>query len=395
MTTAEAHLSTIATPAATRAMPALFTGAVLLNAAMATTSAVSTIVTADRIGPAWAAVPNTAAIVGTGAGALLLTRVMTRRGRRAGLLLGYLAATAGAAVATLAVFAGNVAGLVAGMALLGLGNAAAQLSRYAAADLYPAGRRGAAISTLVWAGTVGAVGGPLLLDPAGRVATGLGWTAPVGTFLFALIATALAVVAARGAPAGAAARVRSDVRLRVLLATPAARPALATMVAAQAVMVAVMTATPLDMHLHGDGLGAVGAILSAHTLGMFLFSPVTGRLIDRFGSRPVMLAGLGTLTAAVAFTVADTGSGQLSRAVAMFLLGYGWNLCFIGGSGRLALGLPASERARVEGAVDAAIWGVAAVASFASTGLLGLGGYGALAALALPLVLVPAILLRR
>ncbi|MCO5969572.1 MFS transporter [Actinoallomurus soli] len=375
-----------------RSMAALFCGAALMNAAMAMTSAVATIVAGDTLGAAWGAVPNSAGVVGTGVGALVLTWLAGRRGRRAGLVLGYAAAALGAGLAVVAVAVGDVAALIAGMLLLGLGNAGAQLSRYAAADLYPAHRRGFALGLLVWAGTVGAVGGPLLLDPAGAAAHRLGAAAMTGPFLAAAVAGTVAAVAALGAPAGRVRVAASPLPLRDLVRAPAARSALSVMVTAQVVMVAVMTAAPVDMHMHGHGLGAVGVILSTHTLGMFAVSPLTGRLVDRVGARPVMLAGLLSLAvAALLAAVAPEGEMAL-RAGALFLLGYGWNLCFVGGSGLLARDLPAAQRARVEGAVDAAVWGIAAAASLASTLLLSAGGYPALAALSCVLLAVPLVL---
>jgi MFS family permease len=413
------------TPAATpigrtRTMGALFTAAALMTAAMSVASAAGSIVAADRLGAAWGGVPATAGIVGTGIGSLLLTRAMRRRGRRSALAYGYLAAVAGATLAVNAVLTGDVAGLTAGMLLLGLGNAAAQLSRYAAADLYPPQRRATAISTVVWAGAVGAVGGPLLLGPSGGAATGLDWSPLAGPFLLAAATTAIAVLAVTVIPVGASApaaelarrpvegpiqargggRVEvpaegaaegsakgAAVPIRELIRTPTARSALAVMATAQVVMVAVMTAAPVHLHQHGEGLGSVGALLAGHTLGMFALSPVTGRLVDRYGARPVMLAGLGTLLLAtgLAAVAADVPA---PRAIALTLLGYGWNLCFVGGSGRLARDLPAAERTRVEGGVDAAVWGVAAVAGLTSTAVLSAGGYGLLAGAAAVIVLL-------
>ena len=58
-------------------------------------------------------------------------------------------------------------------------------------------------------------------------------------------------------------------------------------------MVLIMTMTPLHMTEHGHGLGAVGLVISGHTFGMFGLSPISGRLTDRFGSVPVIFAGLG------------------------------------------------------------------------------------------------------
>ncbi|MCO5994631.1 MFS transporter [Actinoallomurus rhizosphaericola] len=375
-----------------RSMAALFCGAALMNAAMAMTSAVATIVAGDALGAAWGAVPNSAGVVGTGVGALVLTWLAGRRGRRAGLVLGYAAAALGAGLTVVAVAVGDVPALIAGMLMLGLGNAGAQLSRYAAADLYPAHRRGFALGLLVWAGTVGAVGGPLLLDPAGAAAHRLGAAAMTGPFLAAAVAGTVAAVAALGAPAGRVRVAASPLPLRDLVRTPAARSALSVMVTAQVVMVAVMTAAPMDMHMRGHGLGAVGVILSTHTLGMFALSPLTGRLVDRAGARPVMLAGLLSLAVAALLAAAAPEGEMALRAGALFLLGYGWNLCFVSGSGLLARDLPAAERARVEGAVDAAVWGIAAVASLASTLLLSVGGYPALAALSCVLLAVPLVL---
>jgi MFS family permease len=377
-------------------MPALFAGVALLNAAMAASSAVSTIVASDQIGPQWSALPNTAGIVGTGLGALALSRMMTRWGRRAGLVLGYLAAVVGASVAAFAVAGDAPALLSCGMLLIGLGNAGAQLSRYVATELYPPQRHGFALGAVVWAGTLGAVGGPLLLNPSARLASTSGWVALTGPFILALAAAGIAALAAIGAPAGRSRAVaptgRSDAAdegpageratgerasVRDLMRTPAARAALAVMATAQLAMVVVMTAMPLDMHQHGHGLGTVGAALSAHTLGMFALSPVTGRLLDRLGSQPVMLGGLFTL--AVAAALAAAADEPAPRTAGLFLLGYGWNLCFIGGSGRLTRGLAASERLGVEGAVDASVWTVAAAGSLASTAMLSHGGFPLLA----------------
>ncbi|MEV5540332.1 MFS transporter [Saccharopolyspora shandongensis] len=378
-----------------RATRALCAGTVVMNAAMGIASAVSTIVAGDQLGTTWAAVPNTAGVIGTGLGALLLSRGMNRWGRRVGLLLGYGLAAAGGLAAALAAIHRDAVGLCVGLLLLGIGNAGAQLSRYAAAEMYPSHRRGQAIGVVVWAATLGAVGGPLLIAPTAALGGSLGWPGPVCAFLAAAACCALGVVAGFGAPAGAGVRDGvPGVRPGRLLRVPAARSALLVMACAQVVMVGIMTAAPLDMHHHGAGLGVVGAVLSAHTLGMFVLSPVTGRLVDRFGARPVMASGLATLVLSSA--VAAFGEGDPLRMAALFLLGYGWNLCFVGGSGQITRQLPAADRMQIEGAVDAAVWGAAAVASLASTAILAAGGFAALGVVGGVLAVLPlALLVRR
>src|SRR6266566_6148434 len=95
-------------PGRRRAMAALFAGAALMNAAMAAASVAATIAAADVLGAMWGAIPNTAGIAGTGIGALAATRVMNRRGPRAGLVLGYAAAAAGGIIAVASVGAKHV-----------------------------------------------------------------------------------------------------------------------------------------------------------------------------------------------------------------------------------------------------------------------------------------------
>jgi MFS family permease len=372
-----------------RPMGAIVVAAALMNSAMSVGSGVGTIVAADRLGLAWGGVAATAGIVGTGLGALALTRLTARRGRGRALAVGYLVGAVGAVVATGGAATDDVAALLIGMLLLGVGNGAAQLSRYAAAELHAEDRRGRAIGAVVWAGAVGAVGGPLLLGATGSLAGRFGWVPAAGPFLLAVAVSTVAAVVSRWLPPGSKAVTATPAPLWTLLRRPAVRSAFAVLATAQVVMVAVMTAAPVEMHHHGQGLGAVGLVLSAHTLGMFALSPLTGRLVDRLGARPVLVAGLAAL--AVATGAASAGPADTAfRAAALSLLGYGWNLCFVGGSTALAETVPVAERARVEGAVDAAVWGLAAVAGLLSTVVLALGGYAVLTAAAGLLVLVPA-----
>ena len=106
-------------------------------------------------------------------------------------------------------------------------------------------------------------------------------------------------------------------------------------------------------------------MISAHTLGMFAFSPLSGRLTDRFGANAMILAGFSVLAVAgvLAAVIPDSGAGL---AIPMFLLGVGWNLGFVAGSSLLASEAPLGDRARLQGASDALVWATAAAASFSS-----------------------------
>jgi MFS family permease len=123
---------------------------------------------------AWSGIPAAAVVLGAASGAALLSRFMASNGRRNGLTLGYLIAILGAVAAAGGVIAGSFPLFLIGTVLIGFGNSANQLSRYAAADLYDPGRRASALSLVVWGATVGAVLGPNLVAPAGTVAAAAG-----------------------------------------------------------------------------------------------------------------------------------------------------------------------------------------------------------------------------
>jgi hypothetical protein len=362
--------------------------AAAMSAAMATATAAATLVFGDRLGMAWAGVPAMFGIVGTAAGSVGVARLVSAWGPRLGLGGGYLLGAAGIALAAIVTLGGVGAlgaaiAVAVGMLLLGAGNAAAQLSRYVAAERHAPDRRGSAIALVVWITTVGAVGGPLLLGPATRIAA-------EGAFVLAACCAGLAAIVV--------ATVRGSDRPKPVATTPArlftapiTRRAFAAMATAQVVMVAVMTATPMALHAHGSSTMTIGAVLSAHTLGMFGASPVTGLLVDRWGPLKVVWAGFAVLALASAGTTLSAGGSQ---AIALFLLGLGWNLCFIAGSGVLAAGLPAAGKLRVEAKVEAAVWTMAAVAALLSTVLLSAGGAVMLAVVATVLVAIATLVVR-
>jgi MFS family permease len=134
--------------------------------------------------PATAGLPLAMLVLGSGIGAVAVTHIMSGRGRRAGLSVAYLAGGAGAGLVVAAVAWGSWPLLLAGCGLLGGGNAAVMLARYAAADL--SSRRARSISAVVAAASVGAVAGPNLLGSAGVLAGAVGLPAPTGLFLLAI-----------------------------------------------------------------------------------------------------------------------------------------------------------------------------------------------------------------
>ena len=156
-------------------------------------------------------------------------------------------------------------------------------------------------------------------------------------------------------------------------------------------MILIMTMTPYHLHEHGHGLGTVGFVISAHAFGMFAFSPLSGRLTDRYGAEPMVTAGFAVLALAgvLAAVTPDTGGNAL--AIPLFLLGIGWNLNFVSGSSLLASEATAGSGARLQGASDAVVWTAAAVASASSGFVVVAVGYAFLAVIGAGLAVVLAV----
>jgi MFS family permease len=391
-----------------RALWTLVAGVALGSTGHIAAVTVATIVAEDLTGTTgWTGAPGATVVTGAAIGSTILSAVMARRGRRQGLVLGYLVGVLGAAVATLAVVSRSFPLLLVGTLLIGFGNTANHLSRYAAADMARPSQRAAAIGTVVWGATVGAVVGPNLVSWAGGFAGAIGLPVLAGAYLIPMVfvtaAGLLSFVLLRPDPFELADRTEEpDVgataaSLGDILRRPAVLVSIVTLVAGQFVMVLIMTFTPLHMTSHGHGLAMVGFVMSAHTFGMYALSPISGRLTSRIGTVPVILLGSGILAVAASMSAAAPPDGGAILFVALFLLGFGWNLGFVAGSAMLSGGVTGAERTRLQGVIDAFVWSTGAAASVSSGLIVNAAGYAALGITGLGVValLVAMVMARR
>ncbi|MFW5933720.1 MAG: MFS transporter, partial [Actinomycetota bacterium] len=144
-------------------------------------------------------VPPTAMTIGAAAAALVIARIAVSAGRRPGLVTGYLVGAAGAALAVAAALIGSFALHVVASLCFGWATAANLQARYAATDLATDDRRASALSTVVWATTLGAVLGPNLTGVGSEVAAWLGLPDLAGPYVFSFVSfTSAALVQAVG-----------------------------------------------------------------------------------------------------------------------------------------------------------------------------------------------------
>jgi MFS family permease len=381
----------------------LFVNQSLVSAGFIATATVSAIIGAELSGsPTWAGVPGAVQQLGAAFAALGISAGMARAGRRWGLALGLVTGALGAGVAAKAVIDGSFALFLGGLALMGVALASMQLGRFAAAEVHPTESRGRAISYVVIGGAIGSVLGPQLVGPSSRWAHQAGINELTGPYLTAMIIYSLAALVItiflRPDPREIGAKITEmDTETAVqsgptrtvsqIFRTPGAFVAVSAMVIGQVVMVMLMGITSLYMKNHQHPLTNISLVISAHTFGMFAFSIVSGRLTDRWGRGAVIMTGAGFLV--VACILAPLSTNMLPLAIALLLLGIGWNFCYVGGSTLLSDQLSPAERPKTQGTNDLLLGLVTATASFSSGLMYASIGYNAMGVIGASIALIP------
>ena len=295
----------------------------------------------------------------------------------------------GATLASFFVGQHSFRGFVVGLVLMGAANSALQLARFMAGEVHRIEQRGRAISTVILGGTVGAVLGPTLVAPMSALATSFGAPPLAGPYaasaLFFSTGAILVVTLLWPDPMDLARTIQqaSSVpeapprAVALILADPGVRIAGLTMAIAQVVMVMLMVITSLHMSHHHHALSSIAAVMSSHVFGMYAFSVVSGRIADRWGRGP--LIGAGALVLVVACLLATVSNEVTPLALALFLLGLGWNFCYVGGSTLLSDCLSQSERARIQSINDFVLTSLAGTGSALSGLVFSSVGYAVMA----------------
>ena len=381
----------------------LFLAMSLGSAGFLVAATVNPIVGAEISGnPAWAGLPAAMFTLGTALSAFLLGFAMERFGRRLGMLMGLGVGLFGTVIAAAAIGVFSFPIFLAGMAFSGAARAALQLGRFAAAEVHPPEERGRAISYVVIGGTVGAVLGPWLAGPMSQWANEAGYNKMIGPYVASFVLIALAAVAvfillrpdprelgrdvARlyPEPNVNGGQVRTFLQI---LRIPAAAVAVVAMVFSQAVMVMLMGITALYMKDNQHELVAISVVISAHTFGMYAFSIFSGQLADRWGRGQVILVGGAGLV--LACILAPLSTALVALSLSLFLLGLGWNFCYVGGSSLLADQLNHLERSKIQGTNDLLVGLATALGSFISGLIFAAMGYGMVGIIGALLALIP------
>jgi len=394
-----------------RTVGVLAAGQVLGGVAVAGSIAAGSLLAASLAGSdAAAGLAQTFGVVGAAVMALPLARLALTRGRRAALSTGYGLGALGSALVILAAIHRNLPLLYLGCGFVGVATAAGFQARYAATDLALPNHRARALAWVVWAGTIGAIVGPNLLNASGILGLTLGLPQLSGPYVVAgvtlLLATLVLIIFLRPDPYLESMKRRRSQgdnsprpQLRAGLAhltqRPAAQLGIAVIAIGHVVMVMVMVMTPVHMAHVDVTLQLIGLVISVHVAGMYALSPLVGWAADRFGHRHV--AGWGVVILAVSCVVAGFAPADnvLILGIGLFLLGLGWSFTLISGSAMVTDATHVSERPAVQGLSDLAMNVAGAIGGAAAGLIVWAFGYTVLCFLGLVPLIVLGIVLRR
>jgi MFS family permease len=291
-------------PEQRRTLAVLLLAQVLSGAGLAAGITVGALIAEQMLGSSrFSGLPTVFFTIGSAVAAVGLGRLSQRLGRRAGLSAGYLTGALGSVGMVVATAIGSIGVLFASLLVYGAGAATNLQARYEGADLAAPSQRGRAVSIVLMATAVGAILVPNLVRATGVLATEVGVPALAGPFLLAGVAYLAGGLVLwlllRPDPIPLARRIAAAESPRggeygLEPATLTARPSrrrwswavasgVGIMTLTQLIMVAIMTITPIHIEHHRHAIGITGIVIGAHVAGMFLPSPFSGWLVDRFG----------------------------------------------------------------------------------------------------------------
>lgn len=328
--------------------------------------------------------------------------LMDRIGRRNSIAFGLVIGVVGNFLVLIAIQSASFILMMVGLLLMGITNAAVTLGRFAAAEVNTPDQRGRAISAVVLGGVIGTILARVLAVPVGNFAVSIGMDELAGAYITTLVLFAMASILVfaslrpdprdvgrelaklypEAMPHGGVSRP-----ILQILREPAAITAVTAMVLGQLVMVAIMVVTSLHMEDHQHARSDIYSVISAHTFGMFAPSIFSGWLLDKVGRGKMILIGAFTLL--LACVTAPISPAVVPLGVSLFLLGLGWNFCFVGGSTLLSDQLSPVERSRTQGTNDLLVGLASALISLSSGFIFDAAGYTVMAIVAGVFSLIP------
>jgi MFS family permease len=269
-------------------------------------------------------------------------KVADSLGRKRAIMFGLLLGIPGAILIGLSISWLSFPWFLVGMFIFGSAIAATHQLRIAAADMYPASRRGEGIGYVQTGSILGALGAPLLIMVASRWALELGQEAMSLTWFFvpAVILPSMILVRyinpdpkeiaehlweyyPEYSTPKSEARVSQNISMLTFIRDYQKLTVFFTSFAVQGIMAMIMAMTSLALSHQGHSHATISLAVGIHVVGMYGFAIPLGLLSDRMGRRATLLIGL-AFTLGGAVLVAASPS-YLVITGGTFLVGVGWS----------------------------------------------------------------------
>ncbi|MCX2760688.1 MFS transporter [Vibrio sp. Sgm 22] len=311
-------------------------------------------------------------------------------GRKRGFSIGNVVGITGASLATYALSQQHFYLFCFATFLLGIGIGFGTLYRFAAIEVCDENARHRAISISMAGGVLAAVLGPNLAIMSQQ------WSEDglyIGAFasLIGLNILALLILQTIQFPKVSfnSQAPKSD-PLSVIVKAPNFIGAVFAAMVAYAVMNILMTATPLAMIGCGFDFTKAAGVIEWHVLGMFVPAFFTGSLIEKFGSRMMILAGGILFVVCIAINI--HGESIWHFRAALVVLGVGWNFMFIAATGLFSQSYQSQNKAKAQAFNEFVVFGCVTVTALLSGWLESTAGWQNLNIYVLPFVLAVIIL---
>ena len=334
--------------------------------------------------------PVTSFVVGSMIAVWPASALMKIFGRKPIFIGGAVLSIIGALVSIWAITQSSLTLFCVGAALQGVLQATSSFYSFTAAEAAGPDDKSVAISWVLTGGVVAAIAGTIISSQTRDMFAPFTFA---GSYAAVVIFSALSLIvfAFLDLPKPTAAEISGPQRSwPELLRQPKLVIAMATAIFSYALMNLMMTSAPVAMAACGFGAGDSSWVIQWHVLAMFVPSFFTGALIKRYGVN--LITGIGMAILISAGGAALMGITFTHYAVALMLLGLGWNFGFIGGTTMLTTTYRPAERAKVQAVNNFGISLMVAIASAGSGQMLAHWGWNSVALTVMPIAAIILIL---
>ena len=280
--------------------------------------------------PYFVGFPNAVGVGGAVLGTQIFDRLSQKYSRNRALSYTFLIGSLGGLVLIYSLVIDSFILLLIGAFILGIGQSASLQTRYVASFVATESFKATALSLAVWFSVFGSIFGPRLVGEYSAIFDEwFGSDLIVGYFIATLgmflAGISVSLFSQKDSSLNKKIVIQKSVKISELDST--SKLLTRILVLNHFIMVLIMSATPLHVQDIGETIKLVGAIISYHTLGMFLLSPILGNLVDKYGNN--RFAIIGSLILIISCIVSLFNKDILFLKIGLYLLGLGWNFTYI------------------------------------------------------------------